>query len=438
MLNRKLFYPACGPMPYESIYSIYLKISHANYIKFSSLGRALGIVSQQQWALHKLSKWLECNVDGIYEHLPWSYAPSSCLKLLPDGKFRFCKECVSFGYQSVFNNIISHRICAMHKLPLTEACALCAKKHLAGFHDCSSIFQPAIRCAACGFQDIGILSEIKMRHSPGLIETIKEYGSRQAEWYSALGALGWSVRDYCNFYLVDDVYRDYLTGPLEQLTGLDSPETLSGSTKDKQPIVFLRSRLKSSSLIGSRVEPQSVVCNKLLHRHLAGHQSCLSHLSQMVDYPNGKEMETCLCPVSLAYILLCTKDIYSIQASSGSASARIEGLEKLELPLRPPEQVFSYRDAVLVFLSILGKLEYYVSKGQSFYVLSRPEHKYLFQNETSGVILKKSSYSFRNLCRSKPPRIRVFRDGIGGPILIISDLKERPNRDYRATKRVIF
>lgn len=438
MLNKKLFYPSCGPMPYESIYSIYLKISHANYIAFPKLGRALGLVSDRQWALHKLTRWLEHNVEDIYTHLPWTYAPSSCIKLLSHGKFRFCKECARFGYHAVFNSIASHQICVLHKCVLTEACRSCAKQFLAGFHNCSNILQPAVQCPVCGFQNINIYSELKARRSRGLLEALENFGSNQAKWYSAVRSVDQELQGYRNLYLADEIHRDYFTGAFERLTGLDSPETLAGSTRDTQSFVLLKKYINLRPHLGSRVEPQSVACEKLERRYLTGHLSCLNLLSQMVGYPDGQEMEISLCPMSLAYALLCIKNIYGVWPTPGAASIYIKGLRKLEMPSKPSDPVSCYRSALLVFLSILGRLEYYISKRESFYIICRPGHKYLIQDEISGVIFRRSSYSFRSACRSVQPNIRAFRDGVGGPILIIVDPQERPGRDYRFIKRVIF
>lgn len=432
--NERLFYPECGPMPYESIYSIYLKLSKLNCLKSSAMDGALRIVSEQQWTGHALTNWLESNVADIDSHLPWRYA--SCKHISPNTleKLRFCNECIRFGYHSVFNNICTHSVCALHKRPLTKACLLCARGYFLGFRADRSSPQLMSKCYVCGFQCIDFIREIKMRHSPGLLDTLEEFGRRQAEWYESIFDVDVV---YFNKYCHQDEQRDYLTGPLEALTNLKSPETLAGYPQDNQSFIFVGLD-RAKDYRQSYPQEQVDICEQFEARHLGRHQNCLKLLNEMIRYPDGAAMTVNLCPTSLAYLIFRIKGIYGKWPIPGSSSINVTGMADLPPWGHVSDPILNYRSAFLFFLSILGRLQHHVSKGCNFVILCRPDQRYLIKGESERVIIKKASYFFRSMCRSPASRVRLFRDGVGGPILVMVEAGGGSFKGYSGIKRVIF
>lgn len=433
--NNGLFYPAFGPMPYESIYSIYLKLSSLNCIKLSSMGYPLRVMSESQWSSHLLTRWLELNVENIDSHLPWNYASYKCLRSFTVENFRFCRECINFGYHSVFNSIYSHQVCVLHKCQLSKACSLCSKQYLQGFRVGNLIPRVIRKCNVCGFQGIGSAREMRMRHARGLLGALEEFGHRQAEWYESI--LGVDAV-YFNKYCAQEELREYLTGPLEALTKLKSPEALAGySVTDGMSFFFVKPEaLKDHGRLYP--ETQAVICEKLEARHLRGHQNCLKHLNRLISYPDGTEMTIKLCAVSLAYLIFRIKGIYEKWPTPGSTSIGVAGMTGLFTYQYAPDPVPNYRSALLFFLSILGRLQHYISQGDNFALLCRFDREYLFKGESGRVFFKKTSYSFRSLCRSPSSRIRLFRDGTGGPIVVITEVGNHSASGFARIKNIIF
>jgi hypothetical protein len=290
------------------------------------------------------------------------------------------------------------------------------------------------RCAACGFQYIGISREIQMRHSSKLQHALEEFGRRQAEWYESIFDIDLV---YFNKYCAEDEFRDYLTGPLENLTKSKSPETLAGLPRDKH----------SFSLVAlDHVEDRSqfypgmkqAIFEQLEARHLTGHKNCLRLVNHIIRYPDGEEMTIDLCVMSLAYLILRIKNIYDYWPIPGSTSISVA----LKAESRPlyylSDPVFNYRNALMVFLSIIGRLQYYLSRGCNFAIRCHSDHRYLIKGERGCVLFKRATYTFRNMCRSPTSTVRLFRDGVGGPLLVMVRAGRCSPDDFEKINSVIF
>lgn len=431
--NDSLFYPECGPMPYESIYSIYLKLSHLNRIKTHAMDRPLNIVSERQWSGHILTNWLESNVANIGSHLPWRYAPCGYINNTIEG-FRFCRECIKFGYHSVFNNIKTHNVCVLHKCFLTKACLHCAREYMGGFRSGQSIPHFTSECNSCGFQCIELTREIRMRQSPELIYALEKFGQRQAEWYESI--FDFDIL-YFKKYCAHEEFRDYQTGPLEVLLKSQSPETLAGLPQGDQSFIFVGLD-KKSDYCQPYVEMQLKICEQIEARHLGRHQNCLKRLNDMIRYPDGSETTIDLCPMSLAYLILRIKGIYGKWPIPGSSSINIRGMTEALAFEHVSDPIINYRSAFLVFLSILGRLQFYISKGRSFAILCRPEQRYLIKGESGCVIIKKAKYTSRSMCRSAASKATLFRNGVGGPILVLVATDSDRFKSTSAINKVLF
>lgn len=430
MTNTRLFYPSCGPMPYESIYSIYLKLSYMNFLKLRALGAPLEVGTSKQWEKHELTSWLQNNVLDIHKHLPWNYLDDTRRR----GGLLFCKKCVGFGYHSVFNEIASHHVCILHKCELSEACNVCRYAYTSGFLKDSAIPFSMAPCTTCGFQHIAICKELRMRRSRSLIMTLERYGFYQDEWYSAINRLDRKLAGDTRRYWVFSDFREQLTGPFEGLTNLMSPETLLGVAQDKQPFALVREYVgEADPLTYWKSEPAFKVFEKIERRYLEKHQDCLRLINQVLDYPSGFPVEADLCPMALAYLLLRIKCLYEIWPIPGSTKiplGRFYAKDRIGYAQ-------TYRSATISFLSLIGLLQYHISKGENFLLLRRPP-PYIGQYASSYSIIRKSSYTFRSLCRSHSACIKVFRDGFGGPLHVISDFTEPPDKGVFSVKRVVF
>lgn len=434
MTSRRLFYPSCGPMPYESIYSIYLKLSYINFLKLRDLGAPLEVEASRQWEKHELTNWLLSNIADIHKHLPWSYLSDSHWRSQIRPGVLFCKKCIKFGYHSVFNEIASHHVCVLHRCELSKACHVCASAYTAGFLQGSVIPFSMAPCTTCGFQHIALCKELRMRRSRSLIMALERYGFYQDEWYSAIKRLDRTLAGDTRRYWEFSDFREQLTGPFEGLTNQMSPETLSGADQDKQPFALVGMGLEGDdSFPFGKSEPAGEVFEKIERRYLESHQDCLRRLNRVLDYPCGFPAEADLCPMALAYLLLRVKCLYEIWPMPGSTAiplGRCYAKDRIGYAQ-------CYRSAAINFLSILGLLQYHISKGENFLLLRRPLTS-IGGYASRYSIIRKASYTFRSLCRSHPACIKVFRNGFGGPLQIISDFTEPPDKGSYPVKWVVF
>lgn len=430
---KPLYYPECGPMPYESIFSIYLKISHSNFISLPDLAKRLGgsmaNEEKNRWLItRKIESNLDGSLPGVAHNLPWTYAPASALSI-PASTLTFCAECVKFGYHSVFNSISLHRVCPLHKRALSLACDSCRRRFLKGFIGTQTIPRALEVCSKCRFQDIGLRREMRMRRAPRLEIALDYFGRAQAQWYREIYHLHSTEGGYSGLYYQSDLARAELSGPGERLFDMCSPESLSGRRQFSPPIAcvrrfrtYLHDRLyqaDSAFHLGDhlRLHSQSEILIRLRKRFLGNHMNCYQEACEMAGYPDGKAKTRPLCPLATAYVLLCLKAFYSIWPTPGSDFHDFSMLASIK---KKPTQLitsWSYREAVLVFLTILARLEYYVSEGQNFFIICRSEVAY-FPEGRGVTLVRKASYRFRCNCRNPQYQHLLSRDGVGGALVV--------------------
>jgi hypothetical protein len=440
---KEIFYTADGPMPYESIHSILLKISHINFFpSIAAVVKARGIISDRQWAQLKLAKGLKRKFGGLQDHLPWSYAPAAALGIAAD-ELRFCEGCIKFGYHSVFNSVKLHRICILHKCALKLACRSCYKNFFRGFQSSIAIPNVMHKCESCGFFNIDFYTELKMRRSKGLMRALRSAGEAQARWYHAIQKMDGDRCSYCRMYYTNSTARGELTGPFEKILHLRSPEWMACTHRDDQPIALVRRyRVKGPSgrrgRLGEfnakdkmRLHSNQEIFAKIEQRYLVRHCACLAEVNEVTAYPDGAPRSTVFCPMALAYVLMRMKYQYDVWPTPNSVSVLHADSDNYPLPTFAP--CWNYREAALVFLSILGRLQFHVAQGENFILLGRPEVEY-FGEPSWSVIFRRTTYSFRVVCRRHTAIFKIERHGFGGPILVrgkaaVTNLASHPTKE---------
>lgn len=414
-------------MPYESVHSIYLKVSHINFLPLiAAAGKIQGIISDRQWGQLKLTKRLKRKFIGLEDHLPWSYVPAVALERAAD-ELRFCQYCIEFGYHSVFNSVNFHQVCILHKCALKLACRSCCKNFFRGFQDSIAIPNMMDLCESCGFFNIDFYTELKMRRSKDLMRALRSAGEAQARWYNAIQKLDGSGCGYCSMYYTNSTVRGELTGPFEKILHLRSPEAMACIHRDDQPIALVgRYRVKERSggrgRLGKfnakdkmRLHSNQEIFARIEQRYLTRHCACLAEVNEVTAYPDGAPRSTVFCPMALAYVLMRMKYQYDVWPTPSSVSVLHADSGNYPLPTFAP--CWNYREAALVFLSILGRLQFHVAQGENFILLGRPEVEY-FAEPSWSVIFRRTTYSFRVLCRRQTATFKIERYGFGGPILV--------------------
>lgn len=450
---KSLFYPEPGPMPYESVISVYLKISHCNFMSLSDLaktfGSSKGNEESSRWRItSRVEDGLEKVFSGVACHLPWTYAPITALNN-PAITLNFCPECIKFGYHSVFNWINLHAVCPLHKRSLDRACTACRVRFLRGFESSQAIPHQQGICDKCGFQQIGLRDELKMRRAQGLSPALDAFGAMQAKWYNRVGDLDGTGCGYAMLYYRSELARDDLTGPLERLFNELSPEQLSGNFIPSLPIACIGSSRTyfhdriyangSEFQLGDhmRLHSQRVIFEYLKERYLTHHSSCCHEMFSLADYPDGQQQTKVLCPQALAYALLCLKARYESWPAAGSF---FQDIAATEYSVNRPPQIssgWSYRELTLMFLTILGRLECMACLGESFYLIARSGTVY-FPDHPGMTILRKSSFKFRNNCKkSKINRLVISRSGPGGALMISCDATSSKESEATRLKHLV-
>ncbi|WP_434157782.1 hypothetical protein [Stutzerimonas stutzeri] len=440
-----LFYPVPEPMPYESILSIYLKLSHANFIGLPSLGRVLGNECLNmrriwQWFQPDSIDTIKLKFPELEKHLPWNYAPFEGLADLGRG-IVFCPYCIRFGYHSVFNLVEWHKVCVLHKCHLLVACSLCSDNYLRGFQAGKPIPQITSRCRECGFYDIGLVREIKMRRSKGLDRALQRFGEAQASWYTQVKRTHKEGSIHGAYYYKFSGCRQGFTAPFERAFRMQSPERIAKIRRDDQPIAWVK--LPSFSEAGSwgkyecRIDNIQEACEGLESSYLSGHRSCVASINTVTSYSDGTEKKAKLCPVALSYILLRLKLAYLNWPVPGSISALSSGFAYAEdvIPLLSPE--WNYRELRVAYLSILGRLQLQVSEGKEFLILCRFGISLPWRYRSLDFI-RKSSYGFRTLCRTPTCTLEIYRDGFGGPLLIRPDSDSSESETKTVIERLVI
>lgn len=419
-------------MPYESIYSLYIKLSHSSFVHLPDLAEGFGgRAPDEHWTRWHITRRIEKGLESIFldlaPHLPWTHAPTLALNT-PVTEFTFCVECIKFGYHSVFNSINLHRVCPLHKRPLSVACDICRRSFFKGFTN-AHITGISERCIKCGFQEVCLRREMRMRRAPGLEVALARFGRAQADWYRQIYDLGVTESGYSGLYYKSALARSELTGAGERFFEMLSPESLAGYRQLSPPSLFVNRfrtylheriyRADSAFDLGDylRLHSQVEILSRVKRRFLAKHAQCYEDACIIASYPDGQSRTTSLCPLALGFILLCLKasnDIWPTPASAFPFSPDDSDSKKSPRLLTS----WSYREAVLVFLTILARLEFYVSERRDFVILCRPDVVY-FPNECGPTLLRTTTYKFRSQCRNPLGRDLLSRGGSGGAFVAL-------------------
>jgi len=422
------YYPAGGPLPYESMLSVLIKFSHANFVEFPKLSKIannlnLNLNSRfiNNWYRLKKATELELLVPEFNNHLPFDFAPPEGLRKLTQ-EFAFCPDCIKFGYHSVFNIIKTHDFCVLHKCRLSVACSACTEIYFYGFRFLEPIPRLLTHCDKCGFEDIGLFKEINMRRNRNLIKALRSAGEQQAAWYSKIQYFDQVRAPYYSDYYSSAISRKKLTGPFERASGIRSPERCANLLDDNQQILWVFHsgfNADRDSFDNSVIRSHSLESSLELieYRYLSKHRECLKRANELTGFPNGCFRQVKLCSVALAYILLRIKIAYRDWPVAGSVCALDSGFEWAGSVISPFGRGNHHRELNILFLSILGRLQFQVYQQANFLILIRPTREFSADNHFP-VYIRKSSYAFRNVCTSANASLEVYRHESGGPIFV--------------------
>lgn len=418
-----LYYPSIGPLPYESMFSIFIKLSHANFMEFPRLSKVVNNLNLNPGVMHnwyqiRQSAELEVLVPEFDNHLPFGFAPPKGLRKMRL-EFAFCPHCIRFGYHSVFNVIRSHDFCVLHKCRLSVACSACNENYFYGFRFREPMQKLLAPCDQCGFEDVGLFKEIQMRRSGHLNKALRSVGEKQAAWYTKIKELNEQYSSFDTGYYTSLVARKDYTVPFERAAKMESPERCAQFLTDTQRVSWVQHPRRSPKphftdsafIIG---DPLKSGFEAIKQRYLTKHCECLKFANELTDFPDGYYKNGIFCPMAIAYILLRIKVAYGEWPAA-------ENVSPLDAALRTGSSTFrkvnTHRVLRIMFLGILGRIQYKVSQGANFVMLCRRGGEFSAGFE-SFIYIRRSSYSFRNMCGSLSASPKVSRKEFGGPIVV--------------------
>ncbi|WP_372489406.1 hypothetical protein [Pseudomonas caspiana] len=405
-------------MPYESVTSIFIKASHLNFIGTPQLAKLVG---SPRSGPNTFSRLDVRNFLPVKENnYPHGFAPVACLGDERRG-IKYCPKCIAFGYHSVFNMITVQSFCHVHKCALKSACKVCSSEYLKGYVPNDNFSAKSTTCA-CGFHIIEMVQEIRMRRNNAIPEILRKNGEELASWYGKLFKLYQGGHPHARSYYESLDERGALTEPLEQLMKLPSPERVCRILGPGQKVFWMRHPAYNSRVDGLdfNVRTQTVQesCDAVEKCYLKSHRNCLIEANAISGYPDGQPYRNSLCPVALAYVLMRLKLAYPHWPIYGGVSALEAGFVEFSSVVSSLGDRSVFRELRMLFLWILGELQYMIERGCDFRVVCRQTPMFSV-GSCWPVYIRRSSFRFRNCCfNNSRMSLDINRDGSGGALTV--------------------
>jgi hypothetical protein len=158
-LGKRLTWDNAGPAPFESAWSVLMKIEVLNAVNFAELAK-LGLVTKRSislgqlftsvahWNAQRVADYISINVSKVHSGF------ADCLGFPSSGageyNVRHCPECKLLAYHCALFNILPITRCPWHDVPLAAGCASCARLALVDCHRGSKRFE-RLECKRCGY-----------------------------------------------------------------------------------------------------------------------------------------------------------------------------------------------------------------------------------------------------------------------------------------------
>lgn len=434
---RTLFYPKVGVMPFESAVSIFLKISRINFMTPAEVSKFFG---SPLISVGTLCGWQRDDfIDRVAPHLPMSI---SNLPVGPAPAYRmrdvrkelvFCPQCIRFGYHSVFHMIKHHGFCSIHNRALATACELCTKNYINGFAREQLNRKKNTQCQACGFICVDMVTELKMRGGSSIVEMLQRNGERLSRWYQAVNELAMARQPEAVRYYSSSSGRILVGDILEQLTQQPQPDECARDRRFIQKVIWLANPafIPARDGVDFTIRKKTVeqTCKDIERKFLKEHMGCLSNIDLLTNNLNVKPQKFVFCPVALAYTLLRMKLAHRDWPNLAGGSVLNAGFSEFRDLVSGLGKTAEIRELRILFLHILGELQFMVQKQHDFKVICRYNAR-LSPKSPWPLYLRKASYSFRCSCK-RHARTQLRICGSAGKGLDISaNVHSEGNRNF--------
>jgi hypothetical protein len=312
----RLTWDGSGPAPFESIWSLIIKIQALNVLGFAEL-RKLGIfgsegtavghcfVSHRDWDIQRLASHLQVDASRIRSAFP------DCIGLptFPPRRYdvRQCPKCCELGYHCTLFNIACVSRCPWHDRPLKSGCTRCARLAL-GWSWRSETVDARWRCPECGYVVDCTRDGRANRLASTLEEEIHLHCERLLTWWATVVRVAGDASDLVMplAYAGSSEVISRGAWRLGWATSLSRPPDGWGIGIPLLRVhSSLRVSLKETEVARSRslrADEYRSVKRTIFERFVREHSQCLSELMEMGPFERTALDSGTLCTSCLAYL----------------------------------------------------------------------------------------------------------------------------------------
>lgn len=417
-----VYYPNYGILPYESAISIILKASRLNFIELERLAVLIADPKSPLCTGNPLfNKNIPESLGATELNLIENYISPVFMRDVKV-EFFFCIECSKVNYHSVFNLMNYHSVCSLHKCALRRACVHCIKYFMQGFVSITSILSVSSQCRDCGFSIPEAAREIRMCQNHSMLKAMSRQGHNLAQWYHAINSLAMQADEIALEYYSSENSRALFTELLEQKLCLPSPERLANQLKSQNRVYWLHQPAYISERDGInfvvRQQTLDEACRAIETKYLSTHYACMQAIDALTSPYLEEPCIYSFCSVSLAYALLRIKlESGTWPTSDPSSSFWSSGFFNFKHVASPLGRNSNLQELTLMFLHILGELQFMISKRRNFLVVCG-DVKSLSPRLNQMVYVRRTTPSFRSICKSEEIDIKISRLMLRGPLLV--------------------
>ena len=316
MVNPRLTWDDAGTAPFESAWSLLVKIQVLNAVSLQEL-RKLGLIpareagsgglfaSHLEWDIERIAKYIGVDASrlltGFTDYLGFHHITSGQYEV------RHCPECSRLGYHcTLFNVPIVYR-CPWHDLPLATGCTSCAHV-LQRWYWKAETGTFCWRCPECNYV-AGLLQSGRINQTPlEMQREVKDHCIRFVDWWRTVVRIAGEASPL----IVPLVYPaapggiSYVAWRLSWATGLSSPPHGWGipihTQNVRASLCVPLAETKRSERTLELAQTYQTVRNTIFRRYVRMHRECLTEIMEMGPFERISLDVNTLCTVCVAFV----------------------------------------------------------------------------------------------------------------------------------------
>ncbi|VWB86615.1 hypothetical protein BLA6993_04117 [Burkholderia lata] len=375
----RLTWDTRGPAPYESVWSILLKVASLNLLSAAELIRMLSVnslpragsgslrLAADQSELEILAQYLRISKKRLHTGNLTAWGLSNNLST-PYGP-RHCPECFKLGYHCALFDLPFIAACPWHSKRLLGACAICARALIRKSQDGLNSDR-RWECRTCGSY-FDFRHEINVNKIDSHTEIkIRDFGDELTAWWtefrrrssdSSAFALQLLHGHQEEFSLQNRWRLGFIEALIPHPDKWQFVEQLELTHSIKAISIRLREKIKTKNKLppeDTRQEFKSIR-RAIFRRFIIRHRKCLMELQRLDGFERSALDSDCVCTVAVAWLSwLMAHECH--QFKNGTVITQQTSSDSLELRLgayEPDGKTAKLRLVYANFHRILGTIE---------------------------------------------------------------------------------